>query len=644
MIKLIHRYKQSITIVFLFLALCFALSGIGLDVLHSGGVQQHPIAVNDRNFSYEDLGRAEANLEARYRQMFGEKSFDRLLSSLQGRIRQQAVDTLIDSEIMRQQAQQLGVGASAAQIRSYIQDDLFGAGANGQVFTPEAYANLLRAQRMSSVEFEGLIKDEIVRNALVQTISDVAYLSERDVTARFRRDKTKYSFLVAEYDTDAVSAQAPGPTDDELKGYYEKHAAEYELPAGVSYEYVPFTPNSFEAQVSVLPADIELYYADNSGNFRTPEQVKARSIQLLFVPNEPPEKREAVRQQALKVVAEARAGASFESLVAKYSQDEGSKSKGGERGWISRGTESEPFEQAVFSAEAGSVTEPIQNERGFEVVKIEEKKAAAQRSLDEVRGEVEQLLRRQEAPAYALAKAREFLAAATSAQKPLAEVAAQSGLSAAATAGVLEGMQDPSPELAGLTAKALQLSNAERGAPQLIELGDLSVVVLIKEQREPTTAPLEQVREKVVAAWKFEQAQKIADTKAQELVTAVKAAPATLAQEAAARQARLRGPFEISRTQTQPSDLPELNEAMRKEIFSTAAPNTALTQHFVAGSRYLVIVVTDIKRPEGEPEPSDRQQYRQQAGNEVRQEVLESTVALLKSRAEISVQPSVLTQ
>ena len=73
MIKFIHRNKQLVGIIFLVIAFCFAVTGVGVDVLHSGSSpSSSAVTINGQEFSYNDLDRSKQNIEARYRQMFGE--------------------------------------------------------------------------------------------------------------------------------------------------------------------------------------------------------------------------------------------------------------------------------------------------------------------------------------------------------------------------------------------------------------------------------------------------------------------------------------------------------------------------------------------------------------------------------------------
>jgi peptidyl-prolyl cis-trans isomerase D len=572
--------------------------------------------------------------------MLGE-NYSQLLKSFNVDLRQQAIDNLIDSELLQKAAENMGLAVSDDEVKKHLLTRIF-KGAGG--FSAETYRGILQASGMSAKQYDSQIKDDLARSTFTGLVRDAAFVNASDISAEYVHQETKYSFIAAEYDAKTLSAELPAPTDDELKRYYEKNAADYELPARVSYDYVVLEPKSFESAVNLTPQDVEMYYSDNVRKFSSPEQLRVRSIKLLYPKEADPTKLAAVREKANKAREEAISGKPFESLVTTYSDDIPSKAVGGERGWISRGTNGENFDALVFKTPVGGIAEVIESDSGFEVVKVEEKREPRQRPLDEVRAEIENTLRLQEAPAYAAAKAREISESSRKSGKPLSEIAQSSGLTTASTAGDLEQNIDPSPSLKDLTQKVMLLPTSERTLATVIDSGDTSVVVQIKEFKEPSLADFAAVKNRVSDAYKLEQAIKLAESKAQEMLAAVKNAPADLKKEVEARKASFKGPFEATRAAPAPSGFNALTPEMSKEIFAATAPNTVLSRYFKSGSQYLVAVVTDVKKPDlNAPNTKDAlKKYSQQAEQQMQRDFYESTLALLKSQAKIDIDPAVL--
>jgi len=85
---------------------------------------------------------------------------------------------------------------------------------------------------------------------------------------------------------------------------------------------------------------------------------------------------------------QAQKGANFEELAKKYSEDDGSKAKGGDLGWIVEGQTVPQFQQAAFSLPKGTISDLVKTEYGFHIIKVLDKETAHTKSFDEVRNEI----------------------------------------------------------------------------------------------------------------------------------------------------------------------------------------------------------------------------------------------------------------
>ena len=147
-----------------------------------------------------------------------------------------------------------------------------------------------------------------------------------------------------------------------------------------------------QQRLSVSEEEIRRYYDEHKSEF---EQVRARHILFSTRPvardGNPPPDREAVRRKAEEVLRRARAGEDFAALAREFSDDPGSKDKGGDLDFFGRGRMVREFEEAAFALKPGQISDLVQTSYGFHIIKVEARRIAP---LDEeTRLQIEQTLR-----------------------------------------------------------------------------------------------------------------------------------------------------------------------------------------------------------------------------------------------------------
>lgn len=642
MIKLIHRHNKIITYVFLFIAICFMFSGVGLDVLHGGGgKEQYAIKVNDKEISPVEFERAKENLTERYRRMFGD-NFESLAKSFNLNIAQQAVDSIVDSNLLTQEATAWGMAGSDESVNRYLITKVFA----GQEISKDAIRGLLQNLGMNYRQFSAEVKQEVSREAFTNLLRDVSFVGDRDVEAQYIRQETQFSLTTATIPLDSYSKQVPEPSNEALQKMYNETATNYEVPARVSYEYLTFTATDLAKDVQVSPQDIELYYTENPSKFKTPEQARIRSITLLYPKESDPKAMADVKAKAKVAHEEATSGKPFVELVQKYSDDLPTKLAGGSKGWVSRGSGAKNFDKAVFATQAGGIAELIESNTGYEIVLVEEKKEAGQKPFAEAKEEIERTIRTREAPAYAAAKAQEIVNEVRKSSSSLSAVAASKGLPTPKVVTLNSKDRDPEPLLKGLTEKALQLPSAERLIATTVDIGDASVALQVKEFKEPSIQPLTEVKESVIAAYRKNEGLVLAQKQAKEILEIVQKDPASFEATAKSRGLTVKGPFSISRANPSSQAFPELSGEMSNDVFSSADAPRVLGRPFKVDTGYLIVAVTNIAKadPKAPAALDQLKKYRDEATQRQAQEAITSTVAMLKLRSTVDIDESLLTQ
>ena len=126
-------------------------------------------------------------------------------------------------------------------------------------------------------------------------------------------------------------------------------------------------------KLNINEREIKKYYKKNKERYKEPEGVHVKHI-LIYIPKDADK---AAEKKALEKAKQIRAqilkGAKFEELAKIYSDDAGSKKKGGDLGIIKKGQTIPEFEKVIFKLKPGEISRPIRSSYGYHIVKVEEK-------------------------------------------------------------------------------------------------------------------------------------------------------------------------------------------------------------------------------------------------------------------------------
>ena len=148
------------------------------------------------------------------------------------------------------------------------------------------------------------------------------------------------------------------------------------------------------SKVAVKPEQVTDFYAKNPDQFKQGESVRASHI-LISVPKGADATAKAqARAKAEEVLKEVKGGGDFAALAKQHSADPGSAANGGDLGFFQQGQMVGPFNDAAFSLAPGAISDLVETDFGFHIIKVAEKKEGRTIPLEEVRPQVEQYLER----------------------------------------------------------------------------------------------------------------------------------------------------------------------------------------------------------------------------------------------------------
>ncbi len=362
-----------------------------------GGISSREVIaeVEGRQITAGDFRRIYYEQIQAYRAAYGGNLNEDMLRQLG--IDQRLLQQMIDEEAALAEAAKLGIGASDAELRERILT-MPAFQENGRFIGDERYRQLLQLQRppMQPAEFEARLRRSLVVDKLRTAVTDWVRLTNDDVDAEFRRrnEKVKVELVtfLADKFRDGITAG-----DAELAQHFEANKDKYRIPEKRKIRYLLVDMQAMRAKITLAPDDAQRYYEDNAEQYSTPEQVRASHILLKTEGKD----EAAVRKQAEEVLAKARGGADFAELATTFSEDEGSKDKGGDLDFFGRGAMVPEFEQAAFTLQPGVISDLVKTQYGFHIIKVTEKRPAVTRSLDEVKPQIEDQLKWERAQAQA---------------------------------------------------------------------------------------------------------------------------------------------------------------------------------------------------------------------------------------------------
>lgn len=442
---------------------------------------------------------------------------------------QRAFDNLVNEKILIVEARRLGLKATDDDLRDYLHQGELGKELfpNGNFIGQDAYQDFVsRNYGYTVTVFEQLVKEDILIHKVQSLISSGASVTDAEIKDQFNKASTKVKFDYAVIKKDDI-LKGLHPADAELKAYFDLNQKNYlnSIPEKRQLKYVVFDTSKLVAQTQVTQQDFQAYYDQHREEYRVPEQVNVRHILIKSPLPGPdgkvdPQALDAARAKAQDVLKQVKAGGNFADLAKKYSDDPGSAKIGGSLGFIGRGRTVPEFEKAAFSLPKGATSDLVQSSYGFHIIHVDEKQDAHLKSVDEVKGQIEPLLKQQKAAQSAQTAAAQLVSQARGSS--IDKAAAAKGLQVISTDFVTRNNLLPGigtdPQFA--TAAFGQTANAPA---DIVQLHDGFAVYQVTAIKPPSTPTFEDIRSRVEQEFKDERASSLLAQKTQELSDRAKA-------------------------------------------------------------------------------------------------------------------------
>jgi peptidyl-prolyl cis-trans isomerase D len=318
----------------------------------------------------------------------------------------QSLDSLVRERVMRAAIAHEGLTVSDERIlneyRSNPQYDQLRA------MTKEQRDAFLTARGLSGNLLFQNIGEELSRTQIQRGIGESGFVPASSRKAAFdalfdMRDIQWQRFDAKDY------AAAIQPTDAQVEAYYKAHAAAFFAPEQAKIEYLVLDAAALQAQVKADPTLVQGYYDANKSRYTTPEERRASHILINVAPNATPADVDKAKAQAESLLAEVRKNpAAFADIARKSSQDSGSAAQGGDLDFMTKGAIPGAFSDTLFAMKDGDVSNVVRSDAGFHIIKLNGVRGGAVKPFEEVRPQIEELLKTQEAQKLYASEAEKF--------------------------------------------------------------------------------------------------------------------------------------------------------------------------------------------------------------------------------------------
>jgi peptidyl-prolyl cis-trans isomerase D len=616
-LKQLRRFHGSLAnrLLYGFLALAFVGWGVGT---FGDDTVDLVAEVHGTRITRRDLDREQALLQRRYEQLLRGVTLPQMPD-----LRSQALDNLIDSALVEHEIETLGLEVS--------DDDLVAAltrmpelQENGR-FNRELLTRILESQRDRG-EFEESLRRDIRQRRLQSLVTDGIQVTAAEIKERYDLDREQVNLAFVRVAA-AERGKAATVTEQDLQAELAAHPERYRTPATVRARYVAYRRDEFEAMAKPSEQQVRAFYDERLGDrFTDPEEVRARHILIRLEPGADDAAKAKARAEAEDLLKQIHAGGDFDALAKKHSTDPGSAPKGGDLGFFPRGRMVPAFDAAAFALEPGKVSELVETEYGFHIIKVEEKKPGGPRPFEVAREQIEKELTTERSLDLARKQAESDRRAIVSGKSLQEAVGARKVEETPpfSAGGDVAGVG----RVKAFTDEAFALDEGEVG--NLIETDDAIYVLTPFERKEPAVPPLAEIRDRVEENARRAAGERLAKADAEKILATAKNLGLEKAAAEAGATVEETGPFD-RRTGVVPKIGPE--SELRTEAFALRADAPLAQKVYVAGGDAVVVALKARVPADPKDLESATNGIRENLLNQRRQAALTAFMTHLKERA-----------
>jgi peptidyl-prolyl cis-trans isomerase D len=622
MFDFVHKKKRIVQIILGLATLPFLFWGI--ESYRSGGGADYVASAAGEKISPQEFEQALRNQQESMRATMGINFNESMLDRPE--VRSAVLEGLIQQRLLKHEAARVGLSVADPQLVEMIQN--ISAFQEDGKFSKKRYEELLRGQGMSPRAFEARVRQELMRQQLIAPYSEHGFVPGFVADKIMRLSEEKREINLAQIQPEQFLAQMK-PDDAAIKSYYERHQAEFQLAEQVRVEYLVLSLDDLAKQATVSVDEATKYFDEHRAEFEQAEERRASHILISAPANAPDSEKAAARTKAQQLLDQLRkAPQDFEKLARQHSQDPGTAERGGDLGFFSRNMMVRSFEDAVFQMELNEISNVVETDHGFHIIRLTGIKAAKPVSLTEVKGQVEQEIKKQKARKLFDEMAEGFSNAVYEQSDSLRPAAEKFHLSLQQSGWIGKSVGEPpyfnNPRLLQAVFSDDAIGNKHN--TEAIEVAPHTLVsARVLDHRAASTPSLAELKDKITGIVARQEAAAAAVTEGKEKLAQLKEGKSGSISWSAAQQ--------VSRRESQGLD----NETLRAVFMADAARLPAYAGLPNPKGGFTLIRISRVTEP-ALPDANGRKLFARQLQQVLTEEELSSYLAGVRKRYDVSVQ------
>lgn len=456
----------------------FGTGGSGIGGLGTGG--QTLATVGDETVTATEVTDQVNRQLTRAREQQPELDLGRFLRT---GVYEEVIRGLISAKALLSFGRDIGLSASKLMIDREIASIPAFQNLAGQ-FDNAAFQAALQQQNITEQALRAEIELSIIQQQLLLPIAANARVPQSLAL--------QYASLLLERRSGSVGvvpAQSmppgPAPTDAEIQTFYNQNKSRYTVPERRVLRYAIFGAEKVAGQAQPTDAEIANYYRANAARYAAQE---TRDLSQVVLPTQ-----QAAQQFAAKLAR----GTSFQQAAAEAGFSAGDIRQAGQNRTGFAGISSPAIANAAFSTAQGAVTQPIQSELGWHIVRVDAINRIPARPLQAVRGEIAAALaaeKSQQALSDLVTRIEDALADGSTFE----EVARANGLQVQETPPVTgAGAGATNPEIQPLLKTGFEMTEDEDPVVETLQQGQRFALLAVARIIPAAPPPLAQIADRV---------------------------------------------------------------------------------------------------------------------------------------------------